>query len=56
MGSKEDVAARIEADTKVKIEEMNRAVAIHKDPVSLLTKFSETWVKIFEDSYVNVFF
>ncbi|XP_046738511.1 V-type proton ATPase subunit G [Diprion similis] len=35
MGSKEDVAARIEADTKVKIEEMNRAVAIHKDPVML---------------------
>ncbi|XP_043270786.1 V-type proton ATPase subunit G [Venturia canescens] len=33
MGSKEDVAARIDADTRVKIEEMNQAVAVHKDPV-----------------------
>lgn len=33
MGSKEDVAARIEADTRVKIEEMNQTVAIHKNPV-----------------------
>ncbi|KAG8311832.1 hypothetical protein J6590_035916 [Homalodisca vitripennis] len=31
MGSREDVAARIEADTKVKIEEMNRAVTLHKE-------------------------
>lgn len=36
MGSKEDVAARIDADTKVKIDEMNAAVAVHKDPVSPL--------------------
>lgn len=34
MGSKEDVAARIEADTKVKIEEMNQAITVHKDTVS----------------------
>lgn len=34
MGSKEDVAARIEADTKVKIEEMNQTVSVHKDNVS----------------------
>lgn len=30
MGSREDVAARIDADTKVKIEEMNKAVSVHK--------------------------
>lgn len=36
MGSKEDVAARIEADTKVKIEEMNQAISVHKDTVSNL--------------------
>ncbi|XP_031845537.1 V-type proton ATPase subunit Vha13 [Nomia melanderi] len=35
MGSKEDVAARIEADTKVKIEDMNQAVSVHKDMVML---------------------
>ncbi|XP_076672152.1 V-type proton ATPase subunit Vha13 [Andrena cerasifolii] len=35
MGSKEDVAARIEADTKVKIEEMNQAVSVHKESVML---------------------
>lgn len=35
MGSKEDVAARIEADTRVKIEEMKQAVTVHKDNVSL---------------------
>ncbi|XP_003394858.1 V-type proton ATPase subunit G [Bombus terrestris] len=33
MGSKEDVAARIEADTKVKTEEMNQTVSMHKDSV-----------------------
>ncbi|XP_071448010.1 V-type proton ATPase subunit G [Hetaerina americana] len=33
MGSREDVAARIEADTKVKIEEMNKAVVMHKEVV-----------------------
>uniref|UniRef100_A0A1B6JVS1 V-type proton ATPase subunit G n=1 Tax=Homalodisca liturata TaxID=320908 RepID=A0A1B6JVS1_9HEMI len=33
MGSREDVAARIEADTKVKIEEMNKAVTLHKEAV-----------------------
>jgi len=35
MGSKEDVAARIEADTRVKIEEMNQAVTMHKNTVML---------------------
>lgn len=34
MGSKEDVAARIEADTKIKTEEMNQTVSMHKDSVS----------------------
>ncbi|KAJ8680940.1 hypothetical protein QAD02_016727 [Eretmocerus hayati] len=33
MGSKEDVAHRIDADTKVKIEEMNSQVSSHKDTV-----------------------
>lgn len=33
MGSREDVAARIDADTKVKIEEMNNAVVVHKQAV-----------------------
>ncbi|XP_034935982.1 V-type proton ATPase subunit G [Chelonus insularis] len=33
MGSKEGVAARIEADTKIKIEEMNKQVSAHKDIV-----------------------
>jgi len=36
MGSKEDVAARIEADTRLKIEEMNQTVAVHKSTVSSL--------------------
>lgn len=35
MGSREDVAARIEADTKIKIEEMNKAVSVHKEAVSV---------------------
>lgn len=33
MGSKEDVAARIEADTRLKIEEMNQTVTVHKNSV-----------------------
>jgi hypothetical protein len=33
MGSKEDVAARIEADTKIKIDEMQKAVITHKEAV-----------------------
>lgn len=33
MGSKEGVAARIDADTKLKIEEMNSQLLTHKDPV-----------------------
>jgi V-type H+-transporting ATPase subunit G len=35
MGSKEDVAARIEADTRLKIEEMNETVSVHKNAVSI---------------------
>ena len=34
MGSKEDVAARIDADTQLKIQEMNKAVSAHKTAVS----------------------
>ena len=33
MGSREDVAARIDADTKIKIEEMNKAVIVNKQAV-----------------------
>ena len=33
MGSKDDIAAKIEADTKVKIEAMNRSVASNKEVV-----------------------
>ena len=38
MGSKEDVAARIDADTQLKIEEMNIAVSQHKNSVSTYLK------------------
>lgn len=40
MGSKEDVAARIEADTRLKIEEMNQTVTVHKNTVSPLRTFN----------------
>jgi hypothetical protein len=33
MGSKEDVAARIEVDTKIRIDEMQKAVNLHKEAV-----------------------
>lgn len=33
MGSREGVAARIDKDTNVKLEEMNRALATHKEVV-----------------------
>ena len=33
MGSREDVAAKIDQDTKQRIDDMNRAVASHKEPV-----------------------
>lgn len=33
MGSREDVAARIDADTKIKIEEMNKAVSVNKQVI-----------------------
>ena len=42
VGSKEDIAIRIEADSKVKIEAMNRSVATNKDAVrDLLTKLNK---------------
>jgi V-type H+-transporting ATPase subunit G len=31
MGSREDVAAKIEADTVLKIEEMNRSISVNKE-------------------------
>lgn len=34
MGSREDVASRIEADTKAKIDEMTKQVNAHKEHVS----------------------
>lgn len=40
MGSREDVAARIEADTKIKIDEMNKAVSGNKEAVSIFLFFS----------------
>lgn len=36
MGSREDVAARIEQDTLVRIGEMNKQVAANKEPVSTI--------------------
>lgn len=33
MGSREDVAAKIEQDTKIRIDEMNKAVLSQKEPV-----------------------
>lgn len=35
MGSREDVASRIEADTKAKIDEMTKQVNAHKEIVSM---------------------
>lgn len=34
MGSREDVAAKIEQDTKIRIDEMNKAILSQKEPVS----------------------
>lgn len=36
MGSREDVASRIEADTKAKIDEMTTQVNAHKEHVSTI--------------------
>lgn len=36
MGSRDDVAAKIESDTKLKIDEMNKAVENNKENVSIL--------------------
>lgn len=33
MGSREGVAAKIDADTVLKIEEMNRAISSNKNPI-----------------------
>lgn len=38
MGSREDVAAKIDQETKLRIEDMNRAVVSHKEPVSQNTE------------------
>lgn len=46
MGSREDVAARIEADTKIKIEEMNKAIALNKDAVSLIFQLSKLGIEM----------
>ncbi len=35
LGSKEDVAARIDADTRVKIEEMNSQLNTHRNAVMM---------------------
>lgn len=39
MGSREDVAAKIEVDTKRRIEDMNKAVHSQKEPVSNPTQY-----------------
>lgn len=36
MGSREDVAYRIEADTKAKIDEMTKQVNTNKDTVNII--------------------
>lgn len=38
MGSREDVAARIEQETNIRIQEMNKAVSSHKEPVSFVQR------------------
>lgn len=45
MGSRDDVAAKIETDTKLKIDEMNKAVEKNKENVSfsLTTSISKRW-------------
>lgn len=40
MGSREDVAARIEKETNLRIAEMNKAVQVHKEPVSIVSSSS----------------
>nr|XP_023020672.1 V-type proton ATPase subunit G-like [Leptinotarsa decemlineata] len=37
MGSREDVASKIEVDTKRRIEEMNKAIISQKEPVSSIS-------------------
>merc|ERR1712080_373906 len=51
IGSKDDIAAKIEADTKVKIEAMNRSVATNKDAVidSLITLVCDIKPKVHEN-------
>lgn len=38
MGSREDVAAKIDVDTKRRIEDMNRAIQSQKEPVSYIIR------------------
>ena len=59
-GSKGDITARIEADTKVKIEAMNRSVAANKEQVIFkqlfyITNCSYIWLVIDDNSYEILF-
>ncbi|XP_039291561.1 V-type proton ATPase subunit G [Nilaparvata lugens] len=51
MGSREDVAARIEADTKIKIDAMNKAIVEHKEQV--IKKILELVYDIKPEVHVN---
>ena len=44
MGSKEDVAAKIEADTKIRIAEMNKLVLVQKEKVCIKILFKKATV------------
>lgn len=53
MGSREDVAARIDKETNIRIAEMNKAVQAHKEPVSWLRNRLYTFVSIKIGCYWN---
>lgn len=49
MGSREDVASKIEVDTKRRIEEMTKAVQSQKEPVSIFSRLciiTTSWLKL----------
>lgn len=46
MGSKEDVAAKIDADTKLRIAEMNRLVQGQKEAVSFYFLYTVMWLVV----------
>lgn len=46
MGSREDVASKIDVDTKRRIEDMNKAVQSQKQPVSNLQFIIILWLGI----------